>query len=113
MKTAAPSSPLPSRPPLPRPSCQSNQDMTLATTRAALRKIRAELRASLTSEAGKNGSLVILSSATSNVLYLRELLLPGRVSPPPPPPPSAPDPKMLCVVQALILVTQFVQHVIC
>lgn len=68
----------------------SNQDITLAAGRVALRKIRADLRSSLGVSADEgsgstlpdDATMVILSSATQNALYLDELLLPVRVSPP-------------------------------
>ncbi|CAM9423150.1 unnamed protein product [Scytosiphon promiscuus] len=52
------------------------QDMTLATGRVALRKVRQELRDPPAGEGST--SLVILASATTNALFLKELLLPVR-----------------------------------
>ncbi|CAM9163186.1 unnamed protein product [Ectocarpus fasciculatus] len=52
------------------------QDMTLAAGRAALRKLRAELGHSGDGEGP--GSVVILTSATTNAEHLGELLLPVR-----------------------------------
>lgn len=52
------------------------QDMTLAAARVALRKIRTEFGAS--DDIPADASLVVLCSATTNALYLGELLLPRR-----------------------------------
>lgn len=63
--------------------------MTLAAGRVALRKIRAELRATAAAKAeaeaeagsaASESSLVVLASATTSALHLGELLLPARVS---------------------------------